>query len=283
VTLAAEYRYEDSTMFRYVFVWFVLSTTVFAADPAELFREAENLARSKRKAEALEKAERAITEVARLHAAGEDAGWHGYSGFCFAAKLAREDFLDYQKSLGIANQLLEMAATDYWRIPARLERAATFRAMGDLEKAQQEYDTIGAADERYRPRAAIPRATMVLFEIGDEKRGRQLMVEAVMNVQVNSRERFNAIKMCAAAAMTKSHRDDALDWYALTEKLPFSQEEERGRSLSAAWYEMGRIHESLGDTARAKALYRKTMDLETGEMRYRVRARDALESIEYFE
>jgi hypothetical protein len=69
----------------------------------------------------------------------------------------------------------------------------------------------------------------------------------------------------------------------MLEKLPFDKAEDRARYLSQAWYEMGKIEESRSRTAEAKAHYRKAMELEGGEMRYRARARDGLESIEYFE
>jgi hypothetical protein len=53
--------------------------------------------------------------------------------------------------------------------------------------------------------------------------------------------------------------------------------------LSQVWYEMGNIQESLGKPNVAKSFYRKAMELKDGEMRFRTRARDALENIEYFE
>jgi hypothetical protein len=83
--------------------------------------------------------------------------------------------------------------------------------------------------------------------------------------------------------MEEGNRSEALQWYAKLEKLPFQKVEDRDRYLSQAWYEMGKIEESRGQTTKAKAHYRKVMELEGGEMRYRARARDALESIEYFE
>ena len=69
----------------------------------------------------------------------------------------------------------------------------------------------------------------------------------------------------------------------MLEKLPFEKAKDRARYLSQTWYEMGRIEASRGRTAAAKALFRNAMELQDGEMRFRVRARDALESIEYFE
>jgi hypothetical protein len=69
----------------------------------------------------------------------------------------------------------------------------------------------------------------------------------------------------------------------MLENLPFEKPEERARFLTQAWYEMGQIEASRGRTTEAKVHYRKAMQLEDGEMRFRARARDALENIEYFE
>jgi hypothetical protein len=46
---------------------------------------------------------------------------------------------------------------------------------------------------------------------------------------------------------------------------------------------MGRIEESRGRLEVAKQFYLQAMQLPDGEMRFRVRARDAWESIDYFE
>jgi tetratricopeptide (TPR) repeat protein len=262
---------------------FVLTLAAAADGPGALFEEAEQLARSNQKVEAMAKVQAAVAEMDRARAAGEDISWRGRNGLRFAARLAREDFLDYEKAFFFCDKLFELADTDYWRVPARLERALTYRAMGDFEKAQREYDAIAAADERQRASALLPQAEMVYFEIGDRDKGRTLLEAAVLNEEVNGRERFNTLRNCAQRAMAKGQRDEALQWYAMLEKLPFNKMEERARYLSRAWYEMGRIEESRGRTAQAKAHYRRAMELEDGEMRYRARARDALESIEYFE
>lgn len=254
-----------------------------ADDPGSLFEKAEQLSRSNQKVEAMAKCEEAVAELDRAHAAGESISWHGRNGLRFAARLAREDFLDYEKSFSFCDKLFELADTDYWRVPARLERALTYRAMGDFKKAQREYDAIATADQRQRASALLPQAEMVYFEIGDRDKGRKLLESAVLNEAVNGRERFNSLRNCAGAAMANGRRDEALGWYKRLEKLPFEKAEERARYLSQAWYDMGKIEESRGRTAQAKTHYRRAMELAEGEMRYRARARDALESIEYFE
>jgi tetratricopeptide (TPR) repeat protein len=263
--------------------FFVLSLSAAADEPGALFNEAEQLSRGNQKEEAMAKCEEAVAEIDRAHAAGGSISWQGRNGLRFAARLAREDFLDYEKSFFFCDKLFELADTDYWRVPARLERAMTYRAMGEFKKAQREYDAIAAADPRQRASAILPQAEMVYFEMGDETRGRELIVQALMNKDIHGRERFNSLRKCAQEAMSKGRQDKAIEWYAMLEKLPFNKAEDRARYLSQAWYEMGKIEESRGRTSEAKAHYRKAMELEGGEMRYRARARDGLDSIEYFE
>ncbi len=261
----------------------MLAIAAAAANPGELFEEAEHLSRRGQKTEAMSKVEEAVAEIDRMRAAGKDIGWQSTNGLRFAARLAREDFLDYEKSLSFSNKLFELADTDYWRVPARLDRATTYRAMGDLGKAQREYDLIAAADERQRCRMLVPEAEMVYFDMADRTKGRALLEAAVRNGAVNWRERFNAVTNCARRAIIAGEGEEALRWYRMLEKTPLDNERDRARCLSQAWYEMGKIEEARGRTNEAKALYRKAMELDQGEMRYRVRARDALEGIEYFE
>ena len=270
-------------MTRTFLIWCVLTVTAAGADPGALFGEAENLSRSKRKAEAMAKVEEAVAEIDRALAAGEDVSWHGMNGLRFAANLAREDFLDFEKALSFSDKQFEIADTDYWRTPARLERALTYRAMGKFDKAQREYDAIAQGDERHRTSGIMPQAQMVYFDMGETARGRQLLTAAMMNEDINGNERFGTLRKCAQAAVAEGCRDDAVGWYALTEKMPFGKETDRARFLTQAWYEMGQLEESRGNTSQAKGLYRRAMQLEDGDMRYRTRARDALEGIGYFE
>ena len=271
-------------LIRAFLIWCLLLVGAAAAGPAEtMFQEAENLARSKQQDAAMAKAEQAITEVERAHAAGEKIEWGEMNGFRWTAALAREAFLDYEKSLDICDRMLRLADTDYWRVPARLEKALTYRAMHDYEKAQKEYDAIALSDDRQRSNAVLPMAEMVYFDIGDEKQGRKLIEVALLDQDVNGGARFKTIGNCAKRSMSHGRRDEALQWYAFTEKLPFDKAEERDRYLTQALFEMGKIQETRGRMDEAKSYYRRAMNLENGDMRYRTRARDALENIEYFE
>ena len=69
----------------------------------------------------------------------------------------------------------------------------------------------------------------------------------------------------------------------MIEKMPDTRQKDHLRYLTMAWFAMGKIEESRGRTEAAKVVYRKAMNLEGGDTSWRVRARDAIESIEYFE
>ncbi|MBN2452446.1 MAG: hypothetical protein JXR77_18820 [Lentisphaeria bacterium] len=269
--------------------WCILAAAGFAAQTTAiqraeaLFRECEALSRTNRKTEALAKAEEAAAELDRAATAKEKISRGAMEGLRLAARLAREDFLDHAKSLHFCERMTACADSDYWRVPARLETALTYRAMGDFAKAREQYDAIAAADERYRAAMLLPRAEMVRFDMGDRQRGTELLEEALRNEAVNGRERYTALTRCAEGAVAEGRRDEALRWYAMAENLPNRKPEERTAFLPRVWYEMGRLEEGLGHTAAAKDFYRRAMDLHGGDMRWRARARDALEAIEYFE
>ncbi len=155
--------------------------------------------------------------------------------------------------------------------------------MAEYAKAQRVYDEIAQADPRQRLAGMIPQAEMVYFELGDQARGQALIAEALSQQDINARERFNVIVKCARAALADGQRELALRWFARADKLPVAKTHEKQQFLSQAWFEMGRIEESRGRLDAAKKLYRQAMQLPDGNMQLRVRARDALESIQYFE
>ena len=255
-----------------------------AAEPGEAhFKEARDLSRRRMNGEALVVLEKGIAELERAAAAGEKIGRSGMDGLLLAARICREDNLDYDKALAYAQRMLSCADNDYWRIPARLDMALTYRAMGDFEKAKQEYDTVAAADERYSVRGLLPRAEMHLYDLKDAERGEKMLREALMNGALPVWERSHALMRAAGHCTAEGHMEQALEWYALIEKMPVEKEADRLRLLTQGLYETGRILESLGRTREAGGYYRKAVDLEGGDMRLRARARDALESLEYFE
>ena len=261
----------------------LLVSACFGAEPGEeSFREAQKLARQNRNNEALTKAEEAVEAVRQAAAAGETIGRRGFEALQWTAQLLRKDFLEYDRSIELCRETMEYADGEYWQMPALLEMAATYRAMEKYDKAAQCYDRIAAMEERYQANMLLPGAEMVYFELGEKERGRTLLEEALMNPAIHPRTRYGALSQYADRALRHGRMDEALQWYAMLEKIPMD-EKERNRYLARVWYEMGRIEEYRGGTAEARKLYRRAMNLDGGEMRYRTRARDALEGIEYFE
>lgn len=271
-------------MKRQIILSLAMLSTAFAADPPEAqIREAETLARQGRNEEALAMAEKLATMLEQQVAGGDKPARWGMEAFQLAAKISRNDLLDFERSLAFCARMSAVADSDYWRVPARLETALTYRAMGDFAKAQQEYDAIAASDERQRPAGLLPHAEMICFDLKQKEKGRRLLEAAFMHDGVASHLRMGMIGKCAGRAMDEGRQEEALKWYAMVEKMPFAKPGEKDRHLSRAWFEMGRIEETRGRTTAAKKLYRQALELESGDVRYRVRARDALESIEYFE
>jgi len=265
----------------------ILSSLIICAhagEPGEaLFREAKELSRKRMNREALSVAEKGAAELERALASGEKIGRWGMDGLSLAARLSREDFLNYDKALGFSQQMFSYADNDYWRIPAWLDMALTYRAMGDFKKAEEEYDAIAAADEKYSVRGLLPHAEMVLYDLRDEERGEKMLREALMTGAIQAWERIHALMRAADRCTSDGNLGKALEWYELIEKMPVEKEPDRLRLQTQGWYETGRIEESLGRVESAKTHYRKAMALDGGDMRFRARARDALESIEYFE
>ncbi|GEM_PF-2740762 len=262
----------------------VIVTAANGQSAANLFQEAETLGRDNRKQEALAKIEAAVAELQRIRTAGQQLEYADYDRLRSAVRMLRENFADYDRALFYCEKLFALATDEGWQVNARLERALTYRAMQEFDKAQAEYDAIAAADDpRNRAVGLLPQAEMVYFDLHDEKRGRPLMVAALKNGVINGYLRFSALRNCAQQALAQGRFEDALRCYAMIEEMPFDNPRERAGFLSWAWYEMGQIEETRGRIAQAKSYYRRTVELTDGEMRFRARARDALEGIEYFE
>ncbi len=253
---------------------------------AELFKQAHKLAdRNRRKVnpDAMAKIEQAVKALDAGVADGEEVPGNLYRDLQWAAEKAREDMLAHEKSLAYARRMIKYDETGRRKRDARLQMAATYRAMKKYDKARELYDAIVADNPDDKEYIALPRAEMVYLEIGDKKRGRKLLDAALMNKEVWGIARYRFAMGLAERALFQGRREAALAWYGLIEKMPDEKPRDHKRHVTRAWYEMGKIQESFGRTDAAKALYRKARDLEGGDMGYRVRARDAIESIEYFE
>jgi tetratricopeptide (TPR) repeat protein len=248
-----------------------------------LFRQAERLAENHRYREALARAEQAVGLYAKALEAEEDIGYHQMSCLRWAGNMARTSLLDYDKAMMFYNKMIEFSDSEYWGVPARLEIARTYRMQRKFDRASAEYDKIDAASERYNYRALLPRAEMILYDRKDMERGVQLLTAALHNKRIHIRERSEALFRLAEQLEKRRDHDAALAWLGRLKDLPCDRKDEITRNLPRAHYLIGRIHQLRGHTDRAKAAYAKAMGIEGGDMRYRVQARDALESIEYFE
>jgi tetratricopeptide (TPR) repeat protein len=256
------------------------------ARAAALFKEARQLVsknRNRMNEAALAKVEAAVEELDKAVAAGAEADWKMLSEVAWAAERSRENLGAYEKSLHFARMMMKLDKRGGRHRDARLQMAMTYRAMRDFKKAQETYDAIVAAKADDRVHILLPMAEMVYVEMGEKKRGRQLVDEALMNEKVANYARYRFVMDRAKHALSEGRRDEAIRWYGMVETMPDAKEKDRHRYLSQAWYEMGKIEESFGRPDKAKTLYRKAMALEGGNMHYRTLARNAIEGIEYFE
>lgn len=257
------------------------------ATPAQrgmaMLREAQVMHRENRYAEAIKRAEEAMAEFDAAVNAGADLDWQTMNTISWAGRAARNDTLDYEKAMFFFNKMFSYTDTGYWQVPARLEIAQTYRDQRQFDKAMEQYDAILKGEERYAPRALLPRAEMVFYEMDDAERGLRLLKEAFMSDQVGRIERYRALFRLADEFEKRREYEKALEWLALQPELPNQREGESTRYGAQALYMMGRIEEARGRTEEAKAYYRRAMALDGGDMNYRVRSRDALEDIEYFE
>jgi tetratricopeptide (TPR) repeat protein len=201
----------------------------------------------------------------------------------WVGSMVRDELSKPEKAHEFFKAIMEYAPTDYWIVPARLEIAETWRRQGEFDKAMAEYEAVLAADKRLRSRALLPRAEMVYYQIGDKERGARLLREACQTKDLYLRSRVHSLFRLADHLQSRREYDAALQWLALVPELPGDKPAEVTREAAVAYYKMGSIWQLRGDKEKAKAFYRKAVNLEGGDMGYRVRARNELEQIEYFE
>jgi tetratricopeptide (TPR) repeat protein len=146
-----------------------------------------------------------------------------------------------------------------------------------------EYDKIMAEKDRGAPRAVLPQAEMVYYEQGESERGLKLLEAALRDERVGGIERYRALFRVADRFQKNRDYANALKWLAIAPELPSKRAGEVKRYSTEAYYRMGRVHLARNDVVQAKSAFRKAMNLEGGNAAYRVRARDGIEDIEYFE
>ena len=240
-------------------------------------RERENRAEA-----AIGAMEAAVKEYDRAVEQDQGLEWHQMDSLRWAAAIARDDLLDYDKAMMFLNKLAEYADSPYWEVPARLGMAMTYRKQADYEAAEAEYQKIlDMGDDGTR--ALIPHAEMVYYDLGAKQRGLKLLREAFHNEQINQRERYNALFDLAEALQRERDYEAALEWLSRVPELPTENERDRKSYATRAYYRLGEIQMARNNRRAAKGMFRKAMNLEGGDMGWRVRARDKLEDIRYFE
>ena len=247
-----------------------------------LFAEAQGKAgrRAKITKAALPKVDEAVAELDTVLAAKQRVSRRSFEGLFWAAAGARDDLMDFEKSLALYQKILDYRDRGQWDRNAKLGMARTYRAMRQFDKAKALYDAVAVENEA---ETLLPVAEMTLVDLGQTDKGLKLYEAALMNEKIHPAVRYRTAFDLAARALREGKRDEALAWYAKVEAMPCSSDRDRMRYLPMAWIAMGQVEQSRGALDKAKALYAKARDLEGGEMRYRVEARGAIENIEYFE
>jgi len=250
---------------------------------AALLRQARILERQRHLSEAMTRAVAALAEFDHSQEAGLDLDWQTMDGLRWAGALARDVMLDHTQAMVFFNRMMSYTEGDYWMVPARLERALTYRQEGQFTEAQAEYETIDRADERYRSRSLLPRAEMVYYEMGRQEQGMHLFGMALETEAIRASERYRALFKLADHLCVQGQSQVALAWYERYAIMPKAPEKEVTRYRATVYGRMGQIHASLGNRSEAKRRYRQAMNLEGGDMRSRVLARNAWEDLLYFE
>ncbi len=249
-----------------------------------LFKKAELLNDSGRPGKAVEQAEQGLKLYDQAaQTKGRGLGWHQNNLIKWAGALARDNLMAFDKAHTFFDKLIAFNEGDYWKIPALMEKALTYRKQGQYDKAEALYTGIAEESERSRPQIALPIAEMVYYDIKDRDRGLELLKQAFANENVAGYIRYPALFRLVQQFERENQTDAALEWLAAVSDLPNKREEEAARYATQAYYEMARIHQMRNEIEQAKEWYRKAMNMENGHMQYRVRARNALEDIAYFE
>jgi tetratricopeptide (TPR) repeat protein len=169
-----------------------------------------------------------------------------------------------------------------WAASAKLELAAVRADQKRFAEAEALYDEVAAIDERRAREAMLPRALLVYRTMGDTARGLPLLKQALMTEGIEARLRHDVVFEEGRRTLARGDRDGAVSWFVQIETLP-AKPADQARAWSRALVEIGQIAESRADTTTAKLQYQRALDLADGDLGARLRAREALESIRYFE
>jgi hypothetical protein len=179
-----------------------------------------------------------------------------------------------------AEKLLALAGEDKgWINGARTDLAMARVLQGRTGEADAIYiELIAAGDDE----AQLNRALLLLRELDRRDEGVKLFEQALANAKIADWRRYNE---AYDEARRQRHLGDiatAERLYGLIQTMPAKADEQAKRS-PAALVELGAIAEGRGDAAKAKQLYAKALASEGADAGTRVRARNAIEAIAYFE
>jgi len=149
-------------------------------------------------------------------------------------------------------------------------------------EAEALYDEVAKVDERRAREVLLPRALLIYRTMGDTARGLPLLKQVLATEGIEARLRYDVLFDEGRRTLARGDRDGAIAWLAQVESLP-AKPTDQARAWSRALVELGQIAESRADTATAKQHYQRALDLTDGDIGARLRAREALESIRYFE
>lgn len=235
---------------------------------------------------ALELAESALESFDQAFNQGEqNFSWDTMNNIKWAGALARDVVLDNAKAVMIFEKMEKYAGdSTYWSVPAQMEIALVARNKKEFEKASEIYEEIEKIEEgRHLGKVLPARAAMVFYDMDDKSRGKELMQSVITSEEVHHIQRYRTMLEIAQYYVDRGKYQEALDWLEENMVLPHQPEKSITTFKSTILYRMGQIYERMGDKEKAKEHYRKAMNVEGGEMRDRINARDALESILYFE
>lgn len=245
-----------------------------------LMQRARQLDRMRRPGDAIDAALKALP--AYKEAAGADFGWWGTDTLHWASEFAQRNGRP-DDALRFAETLTIVAGKDRgWLSIARMDAAGALARQGKLAEADAIYSELIASGEERASEALLRRALLQLHEIGDRALGQKLLEQALLNERIAGWRRFNEAFDEAGRALGAGERDRAEAIYQLILRIPSSAEEQASRR-SGALLALGRIAESRGDQAKAKQFYEQARDNAGGNPGERAQARNALESIRYFE
>jgi tetratricopeptide (TPR) repeat protein len=159
-------------------------------------------------------------------------------------------------------------------------QALVFARRGEYEQADtlmQELADLGEGRS-----VSIDHALLVLNSIGDRERGMAMLDAALADEKLHFMGRIKALEGQAERALARGDREEAIAWYLRVGDLPGADSHIKER-MSLTYLKIGNIIENTGDLEGAKQWYRKALANEQGDEGARVRARNAIEEIEYFE